>query len=109
MGYIQLNKRLAKTLADQWRLLVVLDHPEVPLHNNLAELGARQRVRKRDVSFGPRTDAGRIAWDTFMTVAETAKKLDISFYAYVQDRISTTLEMPSLADIIRSRSQIAMC
>ena len=104
-NYAQLNKRLSKTLANQQRLLVVLKHPEVPLHNNLAELGARQRVRKRDVSFGPRTDAGRIAWDTFMTIAETAKKLDVSFYAYVQDRISGVREMSSLADVIRSRSQ----
>lgn len=73
--YEQLNQRLAKTRAHEGKLLVVLDHPEVPLHNNPAELGARQRVRKRDISFGPRTNDGRIAWDTFMTLAETAKKL----------------------------------
>ena len=57
-GYDQLNERLAKTLAHKEKLLVVLDHPEVPLHNNPAELGARQRVRKRDVSFGPRSATG---------------------------------------------------
>jgi hypothetical protein len=28
-------------------LLMVLDQPEIPLYNNPAELGARQRVRKR--------------------------------------------------------------
>ena len=27
-------------------LLAVLEHPEIPLSNNLAELGARQRVRR---------------------------------------------------------------
>ncbi len=37
---------------------MVLAHPEIPLHNNPAELGARARVRKRDVSFGPRTREG---------------------------------------------------
>jgi len=31
-------------------LLMVLSHPEILLHNHPAELGARQRVRKRDVS-----------------------------------------------------------
>jgi regulator of replication initiation timing len=103
--YEQLNARLAKTLAHKERLLLVLDQPEVPLHNNPAELGARQRVRKRDVSFGPRSESGRVAWDTFMTVAETAKKLGVSFYQYVWDRVSQTNEMPSLADIIRSRGQ----
>jgi len=75
----------------------------VPLHNNPAELGARQRVRKRDVSFGPRTEAGRVAWDTFMTLSETAKKLGVSFYQYVFDRVSQANAMPALADIIRAR------
>lgn len=103
--YQQLNKRLAQTLAHKEKLLVVLDHPEVPLHNNPAELGARQRVRKRDVSFGPRSETGRVAWDAFMTVAETAKKLGVSFYQYVRDRVAHTNEMPPLADIIRSRGQ----
>ena len=105
--YAQLNKRLGQTLAHKEKLLVVLRHPTVPLHNNPAELGARQRVRKRDVSFGPRSEAGRVAWDSFMTVAETAKKLGVSFYRYVYDRISQAHEMPALADIIRSRGQPA--
>lgn len=100
--YEQLNRRLAKTLAHEEKLLVVLDHPEIPLHNNPAELGARQRVRKRDVSFGPRTEDGKVAWDSFMTVAETAKKLGVSFYQYVLDRVSQKNAMSSLADIIRS-------
>ena len=105
--YEQLNRRLAKTLAHEEQLLVALKHPEVPLHNNPAELGARQRVRKRDVSFGPRTEDGKIAWDTFMTIAETAKKLGVSFYKYVLDRVSQENVMPSLASIIRSRGQPA--
>jgi len=103
--YEQLNKRLTQSLAHKEKLLVVLNHPEVPLHNNPAELGARQRVRKRDVSFGPRSEAGRVAWDSFMTVAETAKKLGVSFYRYVYDRVAQTYEMPSLANIIRTRGQ----
>lgn len=103
--YEQLNARLVKTMAHQDKLLVVLDYPELPLHNNPAELGARQRVRKRDVSFGPRTLQGRKAWDALMTVAETAKKLQVSFYHYVWDRVSLTDEMPALADLVRSRGQ----
>jgi len=102
--YDALNKRLAATLARKAKLLVVLDYPAVPLHNNPAELGARQRVRKRDVSFGPRTQHGRVAWDTFMTVAETAKKLGVGFYHYVLDRLSQTNSLPKLSDIIRSHS-----
>ena len=82
----------------------MLAHPEIPLHNNPAELAARQRVRKRDVSFGPRSPAGRKAWDTFMSLAETTKKLGVSFYAFVHDRISKLGLIPPLADIIRAQA-----
>jgi hypothetical protein len=102
-GYQELDQRIANTKAKQERLLQVLDNPELPLHNNPAELGARQRVRKRDISFGPRTPDGVAAWDTFMTLAETAKKLGVNFYAYIHDRVSGAYCMPSLAHLIRQR------
>ena len=44
-GYWALDERIAKTRAKKAELLQVLDHPEIPLHNNEAELGARMRVR----------------------------------------------------------------
>jgi hypothetical protein len=86
-GYQRLDKRIAKTRTRKDRLLMVLRYPQIPLHNNPAELAARQRVRKRDISFGPRTSDGAKAWDTFMTLTETSKKLGVSFYAYVYDRL----------------------
>lgn len=78
----------------------MLAHPELPLHNNVAKLVVRQRVRKRDVSFGPRTQAGVRAWDTFATLAATNKKLGVSFYHYILDRISATNQIPPLADLV---------
>ena len=105
-GSQALDERIAKTRAKQSCLLMVLAHPEIPLHNNPAELGARARVRKRDVRFGPRTHEGARAWDTFMTLAVTATKLGISFYHYIQDRISGTSQRPSLADLIGERAQM---
>lgn len=103
-GYDALDKCIAATLGKQTQLLTVLSHPEMPLHNNPAELAARQRVRKRDVSFGPRSPAGVKAWDTFMSLAETTKKLGVSFYRFVHDRISNLALIPPLADLIRARA-----
>jgi len=57
-GYAALDQRIAKTKANKGSLLMVLRHPEIPLHNNPAELGARGRVRKRVVSYGPRSVKG---------------------------------------------------
>ena len=104
-GFDALDERIAKTRAKKRSLLMVLEHPEIPLHNNPAELGARMRVRKRAISFGPRTAAGAKAWDSFMTLAATAKKLRVSFYHYMHDRISGANQMPSLASLIESRAK----
>ena len=103
-GYDALDTRIAKTREKKTSLLMVLKHPEIPLHNNPAELEARQRVRKRDISFGPRTPDGVKAWDTFMSLAATTRKLGISFYQYVHDRISKANRIPPLASLIRARA-----
>ena len=86
-------------------LLMVLHHPEILLHNNPAEIEIRRRVRKRDVSFGPRTEDGKRAWDTFATLLATTKKLGVSFYRYVYDRVTESGEIPNLADLIDQRAQ----
>src|SRR5215831_16608878 len=104
-GYEGLDERIAKTQANQANLLMVLKHPEIPLHNNSAELGARQRVRKRVVSYGPRSDLGVKAWDAMETVIATAKKLGVSGFQYICDRVSGARKMPSLAELIRERAK----
>ena len=104
-GYYDLDQRIEKTRAKKDSLLQVLVHPELPLNNNASELAVRQRVRKRDVSFGPRTPLGVKAWDTFATLADTARKLGISFYAYIQDRISETHQIPPLATLVTQRAR----
>ncbi len=103
-GYRALDEQIARTRAKKASLLTVLNHPEVPLHNNPAELAARRRVRKRDVSFGPRTSDGIQAWDTFQTLAATAQKLGVSFYHFVQDRLTQAGQIPRLADLIAERA-----
>jgi len=103
-GYDAMDQRIAKTKVKKDSLLLVLQYPELPLHNNASELAVRQRVRKRDVSFGPRTKDGVRAWDTFATLAETAKKLGVSFYHYLNDRISGTYQIQPLADLVSLRA-----
>ena len=104
-GYAALDDRIAKTKANKGQLLMVLRHPEIPLHNNPAELGARGRVRKRVVSYGPRSEKGAKAWDTFQTLLGTARKLGVNFFHYLSDRISGTCQMASLASIIQQRAK----
>jgi hypothetical protein len=104
-GYDALDERIAKTKAKKESMLMVLEHPEIPLHNNSAELAARKRVRRRKISFGTRSEDGTKAWDTFATLEATAKKLGVSFFEYIYDRISSAYRMPSLADLISTRAE----
>lgn len=103
--YTQLEERKTLTRAKKDALLMVLTHPEILLHNNPAELGARQRVRKRDVSLYVRTSLGVQAWDTFQTLVATAKKLEVNIYQYFFDRIAQHYQLPSLAQLIHQRAQ----
>jgi hypothetical protein len=105
--YDQLDERIHKTKEKKKSLLLVLTMPEIPLHNNAAELAARAKVRKRDVSLQTVTDKGTKANDTFMTIVQTAKKLGVSAYDYIFDRVSNKFEMKSLAQLIREKSSIS--
>lgn len=104
-GYYDLDDRIAKTRAKKDNLLIVLKHPEIPLHNNRAENGARVEKRRADVSFQTKTDEGTKAKDTMMTIAESCKKLGVSTYQFIYDRISRTFKLPSLAELIKIKAQ----
>ena len=105
-GYQQLDERKRLTAAKISELLLVLEHPELPLHNNPAELGARTMVQRRSISYGTQTTEGTEAWDNFMSLVATTRKLGISFFDYVRDRICATGTIPPLAAIIREKSSL---
>ncbi len=106
-SYDALNDRIAKTRARKDELLTVLSVPEVPLHNNASELGARVSARRRDVSLHSRSERGVRAMDIFTTLVQTSKKLGVSSFAYFRDRLTKAFELPSLAESIQDASQAA--
>ncbi len=98
--YDALNLAIERTKANKAELLRVLDFPALPLHNNAAELAARRVVRKRDIHLHTWTDWGTQLRDAFMSIIETAVKLGISAFDFIQDRITKQYRMPSLATVI---------
>jgi hypothetical protein len=108
-GYEALDDRIAKTKAKKSELLLVLKYPELPLHNNSSELAARAEKRKQDVSLHTITEEGTKSKDTFLTIAQTARKLGVNVYAYIHDRVSKNFHMPSLASIIKAKSSKIDC
>ena len=102
-GYDALDERIAKTKAKKENMLLVLKYPELPLHNNASELAARQQARKRDVSLHTIVPEGTRANDTFLSIVETCKKLEINCYNYFLDRIKRLYAIPPLAEIITAK------
>lgn len=103
-GYELLDERKKLTSAKVSALLLVLEHPELPLHNNPAELAARTMVQRRNISYATQTTEGTKAWDTFMSLVATTRKLGISFFLYLRDRICEAGNIPSLATMIMHKS-----
>jgi len=58
------------------------------LHNNLSENDIREYVKRRKVSGSTRSELGRQARDTFTRLKKTCRKLGVSFWQYLLDRIS---------------------
>ncbi len=106
-GYDELDKRITLTAANKEKLLLVLEHPEIPLHNNPAELAVRELVIKRKVSIGTRSLKGTRAWETFMTISDTCRKQKINFFHYVKDRLTQAQQLPPLAELIHKKSRLA--
>lgn len=104
-GYDALDQRIVLTRAKKTELLLVLDHPFLPIHNNGSELGARVQARIRDINLQTVSENGTKSKDTFATLVQTSRKMGVNFYRYVYDRLTKKFEMPSLAELILLKSQ----
>jgi len=100
-----LNDLIDRTYANKDKLLRVLDYPHIPLHNNESERDIREYVKRRKISGSTRSAAGRRARDTFTSLKKTCRKLKISFWQYLKDRVTGIGEIPALAAIIKERSR----
>src|SRR5512136_369613 len=77
-GYRTLDERIEMTRKKKASLLMVLDCPDIPLHNNCAEIAVREGVIKRKISYGTRSDLGKLAWEYMLSVMDTCWKLGIT-------------------------------
>jgi hypothetical protein len=104
-GYPRLDGVLQEMRAHRADLLRVLERPEVPLHNNAEESDIREYVKKRKVSGGTRSAAGRRCRDTFTSLKKTCRKLGVNFWDYLRDRVRGLGQVPRLAELIRQRAR----
>ena len=104
-GFTTLDRLLTRLHANKAELLMVLDHPEVPLHNNGSENDVRCQVTRRKIGGTTRSENGRASRDTFYGLMKTCQKLGVSFWDYLGDRfrILSPGSVPPLADLVADR------
>ena len=101
-GVRMLDDQIQRSLENRQKLLAVLDRPRVPIHNNARENDLRANVRRRKISGGTRSPAGRNCRDAFLTLLKTCQRHNISFWDYLGDRLAIpgakpVPHLPSLA------------
>ncbi len=101
--YVTLNQALKRIHKNKSELLLVLERPDIPLHNNLSESDIREYVKRRKISGSTRSDNGRKCRDSFVSLKKTCRKLDISFWDYLYDRVAKINLIPPLADVMRTK------
>jgi hypothetical protein len=106
-GYPSIDGVLKEMRDHKADLLRVLERPEVPLHNNAVESDIREYVKRRKISGGTRSSAGRCCRDTFASLKKTCRKLGVRFWEYLQDRVRGLGRVPRLAELIQHKAQAA--
>jgi hypothetical protein len=99
-----LNLALKRIYNNKSELLLVLDRPDIPLHNNSAENAIREYVKRRKISGSTRSKTGRQCRDTFTSLKKTCRKLGVSFWLYLKDRIENIGSIPDLPDLVRQQA-----
>ena len=99
-----LNAALKRIYNNKSELLLVLERPDIPLHNNGAENAIREYAKKRKISGSTRSESGRRCRDTFTSLKKSCRKLGVSFWQYLKDRIEGIGVIPDLSELIRQHS-----
>jgi len=95
-GYKELDELLARLARRKAELLRVLERPEIPLHTNASENDLRAWVIKRKISGGTMSADGRVARDVMLGLSKTCRKLGLSFFTYLGDRLGLNGDQPRI-------------
>ncbi len=107
-GFATLDLALKRIYNNKSELLLVLERPDIPLHNNLSESDIREYVKRRKISGSTRSDTGKNCRDTFISLKKTCRKLGVPFWEFINDRITKNNNIPPLSDLMELKAGIAL-
>lgn len=100
ISFATLNQALKRLARNKDELLLALERPDIPLHNNLSERDIREYVIKRKISGSTRSENGRRCRDTFASLKKTCNKQGLSFWEFLCDRLRKQNLIPYLPDLL---------
>lgn len=86
------------------KLILMLEDPSLPLHNNRSDSLIREYVKRRKIRGGTQSEAGRQSRDTFASLKKTCRLYGLSFRDYLTDRLNGIGLFPRLSGIIENAS-----
>ncbi len=99
-----INHCRKNTLSRRENLLTFLSYPLIAIHNNQAESYIREKVVRRKISGGHKTQRGADSGNLWISLYQTVQKNGLSFFHYLKDRFKELNTIPQLSIIIDNRS-----
>lgn len=101
--FTSLKLAMHRLYKNKLELLMALEKPAVPLHNNQSETDIREKVVRRNISVTFKEESRRCR-DTFTSLKKTCRKQGIAFWSYLGDRLSYQPQIQNLGDLVRMRA-----
>jgi Transposase IS66 family len=95
-GYEPLDKQLALTRKKRKKVLLFLDYPIVPIHNNQAERDLREFVVMRKISGETKSQQGDRSIERHLSIIQTAKKQGLPVFTTLNGLLTKTLPLSVL-------------
>ncbi len=95
-GYDALDHQLMLTRRKRDRLLLFLDHPFLPIHNNQCEQDVRDVVMIRNISRETKSLAGDRSIERHMSIIQTAKKQGLNVFETLHGLLTGELPLSVL-------------
>lgn len=95
-GYEPLDSQLALTRKKRKKVLLFLDYPIIPIHNNQAERDLREFVIMRKISGETKSQQGDRSIERHLSIIQTARKQGLPVFATLHGLLANTLPLSVL-------------
>ncbi len=100
-GFKALDEQRKLSFLKAEKLLAPVWNQNLPFHNNGSELDVRGKVIKRKISLFNKSQRGADAWDIYLGLSESCRKLKVNFYQKVLKTFNK-VPVPSLSSMVYS-------